>query len=137
MAAVSPPIEADAGTPRPLICLGNLGDAEGNPTEPFDRITCPAEMIRFVADEFARVLAHEDVELEVPGVAVANIPFSGGYITRTLGDGATPFFQIEMSRALYLGRAHFDEDSLEVDERRIKDLNAKIWKVLENTVKNL
>ena len=29
MAALSPPIEEDAGTPRPLICLGNLGDYAG------------------------------------------------------------------------------------------------------------
>jgi formiminoglutamase len=137
MAAVSPPIEKDAGTARPLICLGNLGDAQGQPTEPFNRLTCPAEMILFVAEEFNRVFQHEDVELEVPAVATANIPFSGGYITRQMGDGTTPFFQIEMSRALYLSKPYFDENSLEIDERRLKDLNAKVWRVLEATVKNL
>ena len=29
MAAKSPPIEADVGAVRPLICLGNLGDENG------------------------------------------------------------------------------------------------------------
>jgi formiminoglutamase len=137
MAAVSPPIEKDAGTPRPLICLGNLGDAAGEVCEPFGRITCPPEMILFVAEEFTRVFAHEDVDIEVPAVATANVPFSGGYITQTLGTGSPPFFQIEMSRALYLSKATFDEHTLEVDEGRIRDLNGKVWKVLERTVRNL
>ncbi|MCD4748637.1 MAG: N-formylglutamate amidohydrolase [Thermoanaerobaculales bacterium] len=137
MVAVSPPIEADAGTARPLLCLGNLGDADGEICEPFNRITCPPEMIRFVAEEFTRVFEHEDVEIEVPGVATANVPFSGGYITRTVGGGETPFFQIEMSRALYLTKRFFDEEHLEVDERRINDLRTKVWGVLERTVRNL
>lgn len=137
MAAVSPPIERDAGTARPLICLGNLGDAQGQPTEPFNRVTCPPEMIRFVADEFSRVFSHEDVEIEVPMVTSANIPFSGGYITRQMGKGTTPFLQIEMSRALYLSRPFFDEHTLEVDERRLYDLNAKVWQVLQRTVQHL
>lgn len=137
MAAVSPPIEKDAGTARPLICLGNLGDAAGEPTEPFNRTTCPPEMIRFVVDEFARVFAHEDVDLEVPAIATANVPFEGGYITRTIGDGIVPFFQIEMSRALYLCDPFFNDATLEVEERRLKDLNRKVWQVLESTVKNL
>ncbi|MCP4656291.1 MAG: N-formylglutamate amidohydrolase [bacterium] len=137
MAAVSPPIEKDAGTPRPLICLGNLGDADGRPTEPFNRVTCPPEMIRFAVEEFARVFAHEDVELEVPAIATANVPFEGGYVTRTVDAAVTPFFQIEMSRELYLAKPYFDEETLEVEERRLKDLNAKVWRALENIVRNL
>ncbi len=137
MAAVSPPIESDAGTSRPLICLGNLGDAQGEISEPFNRVTCPPEMIRFVKDEFEKAFAHEDVEIEVPATASVNVPFSGGYITRTIGEGATPFFQIEMSRALYINGSTFDEETLQVDEGRIKDLNTKIWGVLEKTATNL
>jgi len=135
MAAVSPPIEADAGTARPLICLGNLGDAEGEPVEPFNRVTCSPEMMRFVRDEFAQAFEHEDVGLDIPAVAAANVPFNGGYITRTAEN--VPFFQIEMSRALYLGERHFDENSLRADNRRLKDLNTKVWQVLDNTVRNL
>ncbi len=137
MAAVSPPIEKDAGTARPLICLGNLGDAVGEACEPFNRITCPPEMLLFAADEFTRAFEHEDVEIEVPAVATANIPFSGGQITRTAGAGETSFFQIEISRALYLTKSFFDEGTLEVDERRLADLNAKIWRVLSRVVSNL
>ena len=137
MAAVSPPIEKDAGTARPLICLGNLGDGAGEICEPFNRLTCPPEMILFVAQEFCRVFEHEDVEIEVPAVATANIPFSGGYITRRVGAAEKPFFQIEMSRALYLTSKGFDERTLDVAESRIKDLNAKVWQVLERTARSL
>lgn len=137
MAAVSPPIEQDAGTPRPLICLGNLGDHEGEVTEPFNRITCSTEMIRFMRDEFDLALQHEDVEIEVPAVASMNVPFNGGYITRQMGNKTIPFVQIEMSRALYLVAPYFDERTLEIDEGRVTDLNAKVWRVLRNTVRNL
>ncbi len=70
-------------------------------------------------------------------VATANVPFSGGYITRTVGGAETPFFQIEMSRALYLTKRFFDEEHLEVDEGRLADLNAKVWRVLQRTVANV
>jgi N-formylglutamate amidohydrolase len=66
-----------------------------------------------------------------------NVPFNGGYITRQTGAGAPPFVQIEMSRVLYLSKPHFDDRTLEIDDRRVKDLNAKVWKVLEKTVRNI
>lgn len=137
MAAVSPPIEADAGTPRPLFCLGNLGDASGRITVPFNRVTCDEAMLRFMADEFGRVFRDEDVEIEIPAVATMNVPFNGGRITRTMGERGIPFVQIEMSRALYLVKPHFDEQTLEVAGSRIEDLNAKVWQVLKATVANL
>jgi len=137
MAAVSPPIEKDAGTPRPLICLGNLGDAAGEKTPELNRVTCSTEMINFMREEFASVFRHEDLELEVPAVATMNVPFNGGYITRQMGNRGIPFVQIEMSRALYLQKSCFDEKTLEIDDRRIKDLNAKVWSVLRKVGPNL
>lgn len=137
MAAVSPPIESDAGTPRPLICLGNLGDAEGLVCKPFRRITSPPELVLFMRDEFRKVFAHEDVDLEVPDIATANLPFSGGYITQRVGGGPMPFVQIEMSRALYLSPRFFDEATLVVQAGRIQDLNHKVFQVLKRTVENL
>jgi N-formylglutamate deformylase len=137
MAAVSPPIEADAGSPRPLICLGNLGDAGGDVTPEFGRITCSSDMINFMREEFAALFQHEDLELEVPAAATMNMPFNGGYITRRMGNRGIPFVQIEMSRALYLQKSCFDEQSLAIDDRRIKDLNAKVWSVLRKVAPNL
>ncbi len=56
---------------------------------------------------------------------------------RQIDAAEVPFFQIEISRALYLCRPHFDEETLQIDERRLKDLNAKIWGILETTAGNL
>jgi len=137
MAAKSPPIEKDAGTVRPLVCLGNLGDERGEIEAVFGRVTCDPALLRFMADEFVRVFRNEDLEVVPPAVTTMNIPFNGGYITRRYGGGDVPFVQIEMSRALYLSGDWFDEETLTVKESRIADLNAKVWKVLSNTVENL
>ncbi len=137
MAAKSPPIEADAGAVRPLICLGNLGDENGEIEPVFNRVTCDPELIRFMADECRIVFQHEDLEVDPPALATMNVPFNGGNITRRYGGRGVPFVQIEMSRALYLTRNYFDETNLEIKESRIKDLNEKVWKVLSNTAGNL
>ena len=137
MAAKSPPIEKDAGTVRPLICLGNLGDGNGEIEPVFNRVTCDPELIRFMADEFKIVFQHEDLEVEPPAISTMNIPFNGGHITRRYGGRGIPFVQIEMSRALYLNKSFFDESNLIVNESRIEDLNEKVWQVISNTVRNL
>ncbi len=137
MAAQSPPIEEDAGAVRPLICLGNLGDERGEIEAEFKRVTCDPELIRFMADEFRTAFRHEDLQLEIPAAATLNVPFNGGYITRRYGGGRLPFVQIEMSRALYLAEPYFDEDSLRIKDSRISDLNAKVWRVLDKTAKNI
>ncbi|MFC2152445.1 N-formylglutamate amidohydrolase [Bacteroidota bacterium] len=137
MSATSPPIEADAGAVRPLICLGNLGDENGEIESVFNRITCDPELIKFMADEFRLVFQYEDLEVVPPAIATTNVPFSGGNITRLYGGQGVPFVQIEMSRALYLSKDYFDETNFTVKESRLKDLNEKIWKVLSNTLKNL
>lgn len=137
MAAKAPPIQADAGAVRPLICLGNLGDEEGEMGTDSDRVSCDPELIRFMAGEFRAAFQHEDLEIEPPATATMNVPFSGGYITRTYSGRGVPLVQIEMSRALYLTEQYFDKVNLQVKESRIKDLNQKVWKVLSNTVMNL
>lgn len=137
MAAVSPPIEDDIGAPRPLICLGNLGDKNGGIGLPHNRISCSTEMLTYLRDEFNHIFQHEDVELEIPAICSMNVPFEGGFITRQMGNKGIPFFQIEMSRALYLTKTYFDEDTLIVDPKRIQDLNQKVWSVLKKTVINL
>ena len=143
MAAVTPPMGGkDAGIPRSLICLGNLGDAEGKICPPHNRLSCDTELIQFVRDEFESVFRHEDVDIEIPGICTINIPyeggyFEGGYITRQMGYEDIPFFQVEMSRALYLSKKYFNEKTLEVDQKRIKDLNNKVWRVLKKTISNL
>lgn len=143
MAAVTPPIgRKTAGKPRALICLGNLGDINGEVCPPFNRLSCETELIKFVKAEFIKIFQHEDVEIEIPAICSTNVPyeggyFKGGYITQKMGYEAFPFFQIEISRVLYLSPRYFNEDTLYVDKKRIKDLNQKVWKVLKKTVDSL
>jgi len=76
MAAESPPIEPDAGTPRPAICLSN---AFG---------TCPDEWINGLAGYLGRYFSEK--------IAI-NHPFKGGYIIRT-HFREMPWMQLEISR---------------------------------------
>ncbi len=137
MAAKAPPIEADAGTVRPLICLGNLGDENGEISSFYNRVTCDPELIRYMTDEFRITFQHEGVDVDPPAITMMNAPFKGGHITRSYSGRGVPFVLIELSRALYLSNRYFDESSLKVKDSRIKDLNKKVWKVLSNTLKNL
>lgn len=137
MAAVSPPNTGTPGGTRPLICLGNLGGADARECPPHDRLSAGSPLLEFMRDRFEAVFRHEDVDVEVPAVATMNVPFEGGYITRKMGYHELPFVQIEMSRALYLVHPHFDEGNLTVDDKRIKDLNAKLWQVVRDTVQHL
>ena len=140
MAAVTPTIGVEgAGKPRSLICLGNLGDANGNLCLPHNRLSCSTELIQYARDSFVEIFRHEDVEIEVPSVCAINVPyeggyFEGGYITRIMGYEDIPFFQLEMSRSLYLSDKYFNKSTLEVSDNRIKDLNNKIWKILKKIV---
>jgi len=133
MAAVSPPITGSPGEPRPLICLGNLGGADGRVCPPHNRLSCPPQLLEFMRDGFQEAFRHEDVAVDCPAIASMNLPFEGGYITRRLGYRELPFVQIEMSRALYLTPPHFDETTLSVDAGRLRDLNDKVWRVLRAT----
>ena len=137
MAAVSPPNTAQPGVPRPLICLGNLGGADARVYPPDICLSCAPQLLEFMRDKFIEVFQHEDVDLEIPAIATMNEPFSGGYITRQMCYHPLPFVQIEMSRALYLTPPCFDEQKLHVDEKRIADLNSKIWRVITATAQHL
>jgi hypothetical protein len=94
-------------------------------------------MLRFVGDEIERALQHEDVALDIPAVVALNQPPGDGHVLRSLGGKPLPWIRIELSRELYLREPWFDDSHLEVEERRLRDLNAKIWPVLRNTVRNL
>lgn len=106
MESVAPVISPDPGRPRPLICLGNNHGK-----------SCPTEMVERLAACF-----REEFGLEEKDV-VLNKPFAGGYITRTYGEGALPWVQVEMNRSLYLSEPWFDVETLAVQPQRLKDLN--------------
>jgi N-formylglutamate deformylase len=86
--------QTDAGKLRPLICLGNNGDASGKP-HPGGIATCPSVWIATLANVFAD-------EFSIPGRVAINDPFSGGFIANAhYWHKGIPWIQIEVNRALY------------------------------------
>lgn len=113
MEKVAPVISPDPGQPRPLICLGtNHGKS------------CPQEMADRLAECF-----REGFDLKGRDV-VMNKPFAGGYITRTYGEGALPWVQVEMNRVLYLSEPWFDIETLTIQPERLQYLNQCFRKTL-------
>jgi len=78
MAAHGPPVGPDPGVERPWICVGDAGGA-----------ACAEEWSSGLVEALAAEVGAEHV--------TRNVPFSGGYITRSR-PGGVPWIQIEMSR---------------------------------------
>jgi N-formylglutamate deformylase len=117
-----PPTHRDAGRPRPMVCLGNNGDAEGN-QRPGTLSTCPAGWITALAGAFREELG--------PGADVAiNNPFSGGFITNAhYWHRGIPWIQVEVSRALYeTGSA--DPVTASPDAGRARETGILVWNAL-------
>lgn len=116
MAAEPPPIAPDSTrkNKRPLICLGNVhGKA------------CDMETVEKLALCFCKAFSLNQDEVAI------NRPFAGAYITRTYGNNPVPWVQVEMNRALYLSAPWFNPETLQVDARRLQELNTLFQRALE------
>jgi len=114
--------QADAGKCRPLICLGNYGDENGQ-NKPGNLITCPAEWIVHLADVFRE-------EFSGPGDVAINTPFSGGFISNAhYWRKGIPWIQIEINRALYESEDTRAPQS-PVIGGDIHELRRRIWRIL-------
>ena len=112
MAQHGPDAYPHPGQARPLLCLSNMGDEQGEPTEELGWTTCEPAFMRkayAIASEL-----FEDMTLLSPRSGVAyrkvamNKPFRGGYITyyhgaRVVRSGVTPTFPFEMPQSLCTG----------------------------------
>ncbi len=112
--------ENDLFEHRPEICLGNLGDENGDPLEG-KKTSCSKELL----DEFTKGLQksffNEDIRVSM------NHPFKGGYITQFHGtSSALPWIQLEINRSLYMEKNYCNPLSNRTKESRINDLNQKI-----------
>ncbi|MDD1657785.1 MAG: N-formylglutamate amidohydrolase [Methanomicrobiales archaeon] len=117
MLPVGPPAHRDAGRRRPLICLGNNGDAEGDPL-PGTLTTCPPSWLQVLSREFSR-------EFPGDGAVRLNDPFAGGFVCiMHFWRRGIPWIQIEVNRGLY------DQDALhgfsEPESSRLQDLRRRI-----------
>ncbi len=98
MEAIGPPVAKDAGSRRPLFCLGNNNGK-----------SCSEEAVQL----FASCISES---YSVPaGDITINEPFSGGYITKEYGMNPVPWIQVEMNRCLYL-----DEQARQIDHQKLQ-----------------
>ncbi len=98
MSPVGAPLDSDAGQLRPMFCVGNLGDENGEG----NKVSCdPAYVKAFVdtiRDEFSDIELPDGVEL-----VKVNDPLPGGYVLkrhRPDHNGGTPWLLFAFNRHL-------------------------------------
>ncbi len=120
----APPIQSDAGRPRPLFCLSNRGNRHGKPRKKGDRVTCPPEWL------LALTRAFQD-EFDGEGEIAMNEPFRGGFISMIHHQRTRiPWIQIEINRALYETEDYLDQGTGQTDEARIIELRERIFSAI-------
>jgi len=117
------PEQKDAGKTRPLICLGNNGNFEGDP-DAGGLATCPREWIQNLSARFEN-------EFSIPGQVAINDPFSGGFIANAhYWHKGIPWIQIEVNRALYENHGTVKKNR-DCPFFSVDDLRQKIGRVLD------
>jgi formiminoglutamase len=126
MLPYGPPALKDAGRERPVICLGNNGDARGR-QRPGTLATCPEGWITALAASFAE-------EFSIEGAVTINTPFSGGFITNAhYWHKGIPWIQVEVNRSLYEdgsgspGTASVEQDGVVRTGKRIWQVLCAFW----------
>jgi len=118
-----PAIGPDQGAPRPALCIGNFGDADGDPAH--GPVSCPGPLARGIRDHLAESLREVIAAsgLEDPAL---NSPFDGGHVLRRYSAApfSVPGVMIEVNRALYL-----DEESLRHLPGRIETLSKAVQRL--------
>jgi N-formylglutamate deformylase len=123
MTPIGAPRNHDAGKKRPLVCIGNNGNAEGG-ARPHALLTCPQEWVRSLAGVFRQ-------KFPGPGEVTLNEPYSGGFIPNAhYWHKGIPWIQLELNRSLYEETPGIYPGHVNVDEERIRDLHRVIWEVL-------
>ena len=107
MTAQGPAIGPDQGAPRPALCIGNFGDADGDPDPTLGPVSCPAPLARGIRDHLAHSLKELIAMSGLPEGPALNRPFDGGHILRRYSRApfSIPGVMIEVNRALYLDEA--------------------------------
>jgi formiminoglutamase len=119
MASIPPKIAPDAQQKkRPLFCLSNQNGK-----------TSPQELMGFLGECISESFFIEKSDV------FFNDPFKGGHITKTYGNNPIPWIQIEMNRDMYLSEEWFDKETLNIDNKRLTELNSMFEKTLDSFAK--
>lgn len=131
MLAESPGDNENLREVRPMICISNRGDGEGEKID--EPVTAPADLLRALRDALLIQFQHEGMAAEPVSL---NHPFKGGYITKYHGiEGPLHWIQIEFNRALYLtpGATLSVKPDMKT-EKRLADLREKFYRALRNVI---
>ena len=132
MTAFGPALGPDQGAPRPALCVGNFGDAEGD-ADP-GPVSCPPPLARGIRDFLAMALKDVISASGLEEGPALNKPFDGGHVLRRYS--RTPFsipgVMIEVNRALYL-----DEATLQPIPGRVEALNKAMGRLAAWISENL
>jgi len=135
MAQLGPSAYGDPGQPRPLVCLANFGDAQGELRSSLGWTSCDPALLRrageLAADLFADLTLLEPAGAPPPVVAL-NHPFHGGYIleryTRpTPGHPTLPGIMIEINRGLFVGNQRTDTPIQPPNQERITLIRQRLY----------
>lgn len=130
MVPVGLPGQPDEGKRRPLFCLSNNGDSEGQ-ARPRTLPTCPAEWIQALRDSIQDCFTGE-------GSVWINHPFHGGFIMNAhYWHTGIPMIQIEMNRSLYEGDGSSPETGSLTDAEKVKELNRVFHEIIREWVKKI
>jgi formiminoglutamase len=135
MSGTGPPAAKDAGARRPLICLSNLGDENGNAGR-HGRTSVPQAVLERLRDIMADVFAPEFASSDHLHPITLNRPFLGGHITRHYSARGLWVVQVELSKDLYLHPRWFDPSSRSMDGGRLSDLNAMVRTALADLARS-
>jgi len=144
MAQHGPAAYRDAGQPRPLICIANLGDEEGEPRPEFGWTMCPGWVARKAAaiaeDLFADLTLLAPEPGAPPPTVLLNAPFGGSYVAAhhlnpqeaeryaQTAEADAPFaIMIEVNRGLLVGDQHARTAITSPNVERIAVIRAKLY----------
>lgn len=150
MAQHSPSAYAYAGAARPLICLANLGDENGEPRPELGVTSCPPAFLRASADIAARIFADLDLlepstdsSAGAPPTVKLNWPFSGGMILRNYVAGVygptgaetrPPGIMVEVNRGLFVGNQHAETEIAPANPARIEEVRRRLYQWTTETL---
>jgi N-formylglutamate deformylase len=136
MAQRGPAAYQFAGAARPLVCLANLGDEQGEARSSLGWTTCSGALLRQAAavaqDLFADLDLLEPNAEGPPPVVAINWPFAGGAIIRryartAVGAPRLPTIMIEVNRGLFVGNQTAQTQIQPPNEARIRAVRQRLY----------
>ncbi len=148
MAQRSPAMYQYPNAARPLVCVSNMGNVDGNAQPDIGWTCCPPQLARDateIASELFADLTLVEPDAEAPAVARLNWPFHGGYIIYRYSKQYDicdaekaaaqqsphridmPTIMIEVNRGLYVGNQTAGSPVVEPDAARIAAIRERLY----------